>query len=115
MTKTMMRIVGMLALVVALVALAAPSAALAQKGKKKQDKKAAPAPTVTTDDGDGDGGGRKKKARVFEFGAFGIEGSMRTPQLLYFLGRVKQELDRAALEKRSFLPELERSVDEGGL
>ena len=59
-------------------------------------------------------GGQGKK-RVFDFGALSFEGSMRTPQLLYFLSRVKQELDRASLEKRSFMPELERSVEEGGL
>jgi hypothetical protein len=56
-----------------------------------------------------------KKARTFDFGAMSFEGTMRTPQLLYFLGRVKQELDRASLEKRSFMPELQRTVDEGGM
>jgi hypothetical protein len=40
---------------------------------------------------------------------------MHTPQLLYFLSRVRQELDRAALEKRSFMPELRRTGEEGGL
>ena len=73
------------------------------QGKKKKAATAQPAPA------------QPKKARVFDFGAMSFEGTMRTPQLLYFLGRVKQELDRAALEKRSFMPELVRSVDEGGL
>jgi len=88
-----------------LVLLAAP--AEAQKRRKKPaaapPPAAAPAPAA------------KKSARTFDFTAMSFEGTLRTPQLLYFLGRVKQELDRAALEKRSFMPELTRSVDEGGL
>jgi hypothetical protein len=100
-----------LGLALGLLLVVTPGAALAQKSGAKKKAGATPAPVVTTEDDTK----RPKKQRVFEFGAFGIEGTMRTPQLLYFLGRVKQELDRANLEKRSFLPELERSVDEGGL
>jgi len=81
---------------------ASPTSHAQGKGKKKAAS-ATPAPA------------EPKKARVFDFGAMSFEGTMRTPQLLYFLGRVKQELDRASLEKRSFMPELTRSVDEGGL
>lgn len=95
-------------LIAALLASAGPRVALAQKPKKGGGTAA---PTVEADDAPK----KKKKARVFEFGAFGIEGSMRTPALLYFLGRAKQELDRASLEKRSFMPELQDSVEEGGL
>lgn len=58
---------------------------------------------------------KKKRTKVYDFSGLGIEGTMRTPQLLYFLGRAKEELERASLEKRSFMPELYRSVDEGGL
>jgi hypothetical protein len=61
------------------------------------------------------GAPKSKKVKVFDFGAIGIEGTMRTPQLLYFLGRAREELERANLEKRSFMPELVRSVDEGSL
>jgi hypothetical protein len=73
-------------------------------------KKPKPAPLAEEKAGGGQG-----KKRVFDFGALSFEGSMRTPQLLYFLSRVKQELDRASLEKRSFMPELRRTVEEGGL
>ena len=45
----------------------------------------------------------------------GIEGRVLAPQLLYLLGRIKIELEKGDLEKRSFVPELVRSVDEGGL
>jgi hypothetical protein len=37
---------------------------------------------------------------------------MRTPQLLYFLERANEELERASLEKRSFIPHMVRSVEE---
>jgi hypothetical protein len=89
-----------------LVLLGSTSArdAWAQKKKKPAAGATAPAPSPAP-----------KKARTFDFGAMSFEGTMRTPQLLYFLGRVKQELDRASLEKRSFMPELQRTVDEGGM
>jgi hypothetical protein len=91
-----------------LVLLAGTSAREASAQKKKKPAAgataAAPAPAPGP-----------KKARTFDFGAMSFEGTMRTPQLLYFLGRVKQELDRASLEKRSFMPELQRTVDEGGM
>jgi hypothetical protein len=45
----------------------------------------------------------------------GIEGKVLAPQLLYLLGRIKVELEKGSLEGRTFLPELVRSVDEGGL
>jgi len=77
---------------------------------QKKGKAKAATPSLTDD-----GSAKKGKKRVYDFGALSFEGSLRTPQLLYFLTRVKQELDRASLEKRSFMPELVRSVDEGGL
>ena len=91
-----------LLLVTTLLAAASPAHAQ-KKPKPAPAAESKPAPAA------------KKKARTFDFGAMSFEGSLRTPQLLYFLNRVKQELDRASLEKRSFRPELTRSVDEGGL
>ena len=88
------------------VQAAAPWSAQAQKKKKPAAGATATAPTPSPG---------PKKARTFDFGAMSFEGTMRTPQLLYFLGRVKQELDRASLERRSFMRELQRTVDEGGL
>ena len=85
---------------------------------------AVPAPE-SSDDADAEPGipqavaegasGGKKRVQVLDFEGFGVEGRLRTPQLLYFLTRVREELARASLENRSFLPELQRSVTEGGL
>ena len=56
-----------------------------------------------------------KKLKTFDFTAMGIEGKVLTPQLLYLLGRIKVELEKSSLASRSFISELVRSVDEGGL
>jgi hypothetical protein len=105
----MMRIRNLLVLVsMSVLVAASPSSSYGQKNKKKAG--AAPPAAAAAQPAPG-----PKKSRTFDFGAMSFEGTMRTPQLLYFLGRVKQELDRAALEKRSFMPELARTVDEGGL
>ena len=37
---------------------------------------------------------------------------LKTPQLLYFLNRMKSEFDTTTPDKRSFIPELKRSTDE---
>jgi hypothetical protein len=62
-------------------------------------------------------GGKKaaKGPKVMDFTGLAVEGKLRTPQLLYFLGRAKEELERASLEDRSFMPELVRSIDEGDM
>jgi hypothetical protein len=44
-----------------------------------------------------------------------VEGKLKTPQLLYFLNRVKLELDMSAPDTRSFMKELERSADDKNL
>jgi len=59
--------------------------------------------------------GEKKKSpkeKTFEFNALDLNGRMRTPQLLYLLERANEELERASLEKRSFIPHMVRSVEE---
>jgi hypothetical protein len=55
------------------------------------------------------------KAKVYTFNGLDVEGKLKTPQLLYFLNRVKLELDTTGREKRSFLKELEKSSDDKGL
>ena len=59
----------------------------------------------------------KQKAgdKVFDFNGLDISGRLRTPQLLYFLERATEELERASLEHRSFVPEMARSIDEAPL
>ena len=52
------------------------------------------------------------KIKNFDFNALDLNGRMRTPQLLYFLERANEELERASLEKRSFIPHMVRSVEE---
>lgn len=105
-----------LALVCALVLPAAAQ----PKGKKgpepaagaKEDGKAADAKAPGKKDGKGDGKGGVKN---FDFTDFNLSGKMRTPQLLYFLERANEELERASLEKRSFIPHMVRTVEEEAL
>lgn len=55
------------------------------------------------------------KPKVFDFTGLDLAGRLRTPQLLYFLDRASEELERASLERRSFIPEMVRSIDESNL
>ena len=57
----------------------------------------------------------KGKLKTYDFTAMSIEGKVLTPQIMYLLGRIKVELEKSDLEKRSFIPELVRSADEGGI
>jgi hypothetical protein len=45
-------------------------------------------------------------ARVFRFGELEIEGRLKSPQLVYFLRRVRAEFAAGDLGHRSFLREL---------
>src|SRR5215813_6667612 len=117
-------------LILALVcALAVPATAQPRKKKKaapppepaaeKVDKadKAAP-PDTPAKSGDDDAVSKADKSKKgdkvknFDFNALDLNGRMRTPQLLYFLERANEELERASLEKRSFIPHMVRSVEE---
>ncbi len=55
------------------------------------------------------------KTKTYTFGAMDVEGKLKTPQLLYFLNRVKLELDMSAPDKRSFMKELAQSADDKSL
>jgi len=70
---------------------------------KSGDKAAAPASD------------KKPKEKTFDFNNLQLNGQLRTPQLLYFLERANEELERASLEKRSFIPHMVRSVEEEAL
>ncbi len=94
-------------------ALALPAAA--QPKGKPPAAKPDPKPADKPDKGDKGDKGATKKVQNFDFNAIKLNGSSRTPQLLYFLERANEELERSFLEKRSFIPHLVRSVDEEAL
>lgn len=64
---------------------------------------------------DAKAGGKNVKTKTYNFGAMDVEGKLKTPQLLYFLNRVKLELDMSAPDKRSFMKELGQSADDKSL
>ncbi|MES1205690.1 MAG: hypothetical protein ABUS79_07100 [Pseudomonadota bacterium] len=69
-------------------------------------------------DADGQTGGatiKPAKTKTYTFGAMDVEGKLKTPQLLYFLNRVKLELEMSAPDHRSFMKELERTADDPNL
>ncbi len=55
------------------------------------------------------------KVKVFRFTGLDISGRLKSPQLLYFLNRLRAEFDRPKLPHRSFMPELVRSTKAKGL
>jgi hypothetical protein len=57
-------------------------------------------------------GKKSGKVQNFDLNAIDFNGRNRTPQLLYFLERANEELERASLERRSFIPHRVRSRDE---
>jgi hypothetical protein len=65
--------------------------------------------------GEAKAGGKNMKTKTYTFGAMDVEGKLKTPQLLYFLNRVKLELDMSAPDKRSFMKELNQSADDKSL
>lgn len=89
----------------------AGSSADAQRRKRRKSKEKKPAVTVVKETKAKEGG----KNQVFDFTGLALGASMRTPQLLYFLERASEELDRASLQRRSFVPEMIRSISEEGL
>ena len=50
--------------------------------------------------------------KTVEFGGLDIEGQLKTPQMLYFLNRLRAEFSRPELPHRSFIPELQRGTKE---
>lgn len=137
-----MRTLSLAALLVCSLATAAVAkparhhVAAAHRGTSAPKRAPAPAPATTTtvtttetttasaapaDDaapaGDTKGAtpATKIKTKTYTFGAMDVEGKLKTPQLLYFLNRVKLELDMSAPDKRSFMKELAQSADDKSL
>lgn len=69
-----------------------------------------PPPVVDADEDVHKEGGTEVK--TLEFGGLDIEGQLKTPQMLYFLNRLRAEFERPQLPHRSFMPELQRSTKE---
>jgi hypothetical protein len=84
---------------------AAPAAAAAAPTEKGTTEKAAPggaaapASVVATEEG-------KEGVKTYKFGAVEVEGRLKSPQLIYFLRRVRAEFAAGDLGHRSFLREL---------
>jgi hypothetical protein len=75
-------------------------------------KPSAPAPPVDSEPGDDvkkEGG---SEVKMLEFTGLDIEGQLKTPQMLYFLNRLRAEFGRPRLPHRSFMPELQRGTQE---
>lgn len=92
------------------VFLLTTSTADAQRKRPRKGKKKTPATAVNKVKRKTSG-----KNQVFDFTGLSLGASMRTPQLLYFLDRASEELQRASLQRRSFVPEMVRSISEEGL
>ena len=95
--------------VVAMCAVVVPAAAQPPKQRVVPGESKSP---PAAKKGDKEKGAQEPKVKNFDFNALDLNGRMRTPQLLYFLERANEELERASLEKRSFIPHMVRSVEE---
>lgn len=96
---------GRVAAALAIVcALCLPALGQPKPKPKQPDPKAGkPVPAATK---------TKPKEQNFNFDGLGITGKNRSPQLLYFLERANEELERASLEKRSFIPRMVKTVED---
>ncbi len=56
-----------------------------------------------------------QQVKVIRFSGLDISGRLKSPQLLYFLNRLRAEFDRPRLPHRSFMPELQRSAQSKAL
>ena len=84
----------------------------AQEGREE-----APAPSAADSDDEPDADAEAdvveeggSKVKVFRFSGLDISGRLKSPQLLYFLNRLRAEFDRPKLPHRSFMPELVRTT-----
>ena len=84
-------------------------------GADSSDSASAPSDERAAGESKGPSSGGKVKTKTYTFGAMDVEGKLKTPQLLYFLNRVKLELDMSAPDKRSFMKELGQSADDKSL
>ena len=114
-TACVLAILGIHAFVSVAVAAEKQSAAKAPPPKSESKRADSDGKSDSADDIKGDVRVDGKKAKLLSFGAMDVEGKMRTPQLLFFLGRVKAELDSTSQLHRSFIKELKATSKEKGL
>jgi hypothetical protein len=102
---------GFVSTVASVLMCAGIAAAQPKKAPLKADKTDAPpaAPVTKTETK------KPTKEQNFNFDNLNLNGRSRSPQLLYFLERANEELERASLEKRSFIPHMLRTVEEEAL
>jgi hypothetical protein len=107
-------------------AAAAPAKKPAGKASAREDdgdasaplaSKEGPEPTVATRDGGRGAAVLDQKtldggARVFRFGEVEVEGRLKSPQIVYFLRRVRAEFAADDLGHRSFMRELGETKNE---
>ncbi len=93
--------------VVSILVCGGVAGAQPKKPLKADKTESVPAPKAETK--------KPTKEQNFNFDNLNLNGRSRSPQLLYFLERANEELERASLEKRSFIPHLLRTVEEEAL
>lgn len=90
---------------------AAAKPAATEAGAPREERDAgAPAPkggAVVESKGGGDAGNK-----VFRFGEVEVEGRLKSPQIVYFLRRVRAEFNAGDLGHRSFIRELDETKNE---
>jgi hypothetical protein len=77
----------------------APKAAGTQTKDAEKDPKAAQVTAVEES-------AKDKGVKTYKFSAIEVEGRLKSPQIVYFLRRVRAEFEAGDLGHRSFLPEL---------
>lgn len=96
-------------------ALAQPRRPKAEPAKEAKLPKDAARPDKGKDADKAAKDDKSGKPKVFDFTGIDLAGRLHTPQLLYFLERANEELERAFLERRSFIPHMVRSLEEEAL
>lgn len=71
------------------------------KESKPEGKPTTGAPSVLETKSEGDGG-----VKTYKFGPVEVEGRLKSPQVVYFMRRVRAEFAAGALGHRSFMREL---------
>jgi hypothetical protein len=84
-----------------------PAAAADAAAREERDAGAPKGGAIVEAKGGGDGG-----AKVFRFGEVEVEGRLKSPQIVYFLRRVRAEFAAGDLGHRSFVRELDETKNE---